>query len=81
MILLKAYAAATSRPWRSYPLPVRNDQFKANIAQNLLKHVWPLLNTAQITPIIDSTYKLKDANLAHQRMETSQHIGKIIIEV
>ncbi len=59
----------------------RNDQFKANIAQNLLKHVWPLLNTAQITPIIDSTYKLKDANLAHQRMETSQHIGKIIIEV
>ena len=62
-------------------LRARDDSFKANIAQNLLKHVWPLLNTTRIKPVIDSTYKLKDANLAHQRMETSQHIGKIIIEV
>ena len=62
-------------------LRAREDNFKSNIAQNLLKHVWPLLNKAQIKPIIDSTYKLKDANLAHQRMESSQHIGKIILEV
>ena len=62
-------------------LRARDDNFKGNIAQNLLKHVWPLLNTAQIKPVIDSTYKLKDAILAHQRMESSQHIGKIILEV
>ena len=62
-------------------LRAREDNFKSNIAQNLLKHVWPLLNKAQIKPIIDSTYKLKDANLAHLRMESSQHIGKIILEV
>ncbi len=62
-------------------LRARDDSFKANIAQNLLKHVWPLLNTTRIKPVIDSTYKLKDATLAHQRMESSQHIGKIILEV
>lgn len=62
-------------------LRAREDNFKSKIAQNLLKHVWPLLNKAQIKPIIDSTYKLKDANLAHLRMESSQHIGKIILEV
>ena len=62
-------------------LRARDDNFKGNIAQNLLKHVWPLLNTAQIKPVIDSTYKLKDATLAHQRMESSQHIGKIILKV
>ena len=62
-------------------LRAREDNFKSNIAQNLLKHVWPLLNKAQIKTIIDSTYKLKDANLAHLRMESSQHIGKIILEV
>ncbi len=62
-------------------LRTRDDYFKTNIAKSLLEHVWPLLNNAQIKPIIDSTFKLKDANQAHQRMESSQHIGKIILEV
>ena len=62
-------------------LRARDDSFKNKIAQNLLKQVWPLFNTAQLKPIIDSTFKLKEANLAHQRMESSQHIGKIILEV
>ena len=62
-------------------LRARDDIFKTNIATNLLEKVWPLFNTAQLKPIIDSTFKLKEANLAHQRMESSQHIGKIILEV
>ena len=62
-------------------LRARDDIFKTNIATNLLEKVWPLLNTGQIKPIIDSTFKLKAANQAHQRMESSQHIGKIILEV
>ena len=62
-------------------LRARDDIFKTNIAKNLLEKVWPLLNTGQIKPIIDSTFKLKAANQAHQRMESSQHIGKIILEV
>ncbi len=62
-------------------LRARDDIFKTNIAKNLLEKVWPLLNNGQIKPIIDSTFKLKAANLAHQRMESSQHIGKIILEV
>lgn len=62
-------------------LRARDDSFKNKIAQNLLEQVWPLFNTAQLKPIIDSTFKLKEAILAHQRMESSQHIGKIILEV
>ncbi len=62
-------------------LRTRDDQFKSKIAQKLLKYVWPLLATGQIKPIIHSTFALKDASLAHQLMESSQHIGKIILEV
>jgi NADPH2:quinone reductase len=62
-------------------LRTRDDQFKSKIAQKLLKYVWPLLATGQIKPIIHSTFALKDVSQAHQLMESSQHIGKIILEV
>ena len=62
-------------------LRTRDDHFKSKIAQKLLKNVWPLLASGQIKPIIHSTFTLKDANQAHQLMESSQHIGKIILEV
>ena len=62
-------------------LRTRDDQFKSKIAQKLLKYVWPLLATDQIKPIIHSTFALKDVSQAHQLMESSQHIGKIILEV
>ncbi len=62
-------------------LRARNTAFKKTIAEALLKHVWPLLESGKIKPIIDSTFELQDAKLAHQRMEQSQHIGKIILKV
>jgi NADPH2:quinone reductase len=62
-------------------LRARDDSFKADIAQKLLKHVWPLLRTGKIKPIIHSTFALYDATLAHELMESSRHIGKIILEV
>jgi len=62
-------------------LRARDDSFKADIAQKLLKHVWPLLRTGKIKPIIHSTFALNDATLAHELMESSRHIGKIILEV
>ncbi len=62
-------------------LRTRDDHFKSKIAQKLLKNVWPLLASGQIKPIIHSTFTLKDASQAHQLMESSQHIGKIILEV
>jgi NADPH2:quinone reductase len=62
-------------------LRARDDAFKAGIAQKLHKNVWPLLATGKIKPIIHSIFALKDAALAHELMESSLHIGKIILEV
>ena len=54
---------------------------KAAIAQDLLKDVWPLLESGKVKPVIHATFPLKDAKLAHQLMESSKHIGKIMLEV
>ena len=62
-------------------LRARNNHFKAEIAKQLLQQVWPLLQSDKIKPVIDSTFPVKQANKAHQLMESSQHIGKIILTV
>jgi NADPH:quinone reductase len=62
-------------------LRARDDAFKADIANKLLKKVWPLLISGQVKPIIHSTFDLADAQKAHELMESSQHIGKIILTV
>lgn len=62
-------------------LRARDDAFKAAIAKQLLEKVWPLLNSGRIKPVIHSTFALTEAALAHQLMESSQHIGKIILTV
>lgn len=62
-------------------LRARDDTFKAAIAAQLRKKVWPLLESGRVKPVIDSTHPLADAAKAHARMESSQHIGKIILEV
>lgn len=62
-------------------LRARDDKFKAAIAAKLLEKVWPLLKSGVIKPVIHSTFALTDAAKAHQLMESSQHIGKIILTV
>jgi NADPH2:quinone reductase len=62
-------------------LRARDDAFKAAIAAKLHEKVWPLLEYGQIKPVINSTFALTDAAKAHQLMESSQHIGKIILTV
>jgi NADPH2:quinone reductase len=54
---------------------------KAAIARALQDKVWPLLEARKVRPVIDSTYPLAKAADAHARMETSLHIGKIMLEV
>ena len=54
---------------------------KAAIAEELLEKVWPLFSDGQIKPVIDSVFPLSDAASAHERMETSSHIGKIILQI
>lgn len=58
----------------------RTAEEKGEIARRLLEDVWPLLPAKNpIRPIIDATFPLRDAYLAHARMETSEHIGKIVL--
>ncbi len=54
---------------------------KAAIAQALLRNVWPLLEARKIRPIIHATYSFADVRKAHELMETSTHIGKIMLKV
>ena len=62
-------------------LRARPVDFKADLAAELKKHVWPLLEKRTIAPVIDMIFPLKDAWRAHKRMEESNHIGKIILDI
>ncbi|SEP65943.1 NADPH2:quinone reductase [Solimonas aquatica] len=53
--------------------------FKARIAQALQREVWPLLAAGRIKPVIYKTFALEQAGEAQQLMESSQHIGKIVL--
>lgn len=59
----------------------QSDLAKAKIATALRDKVWPLLAAGSIAPVMDSTFALKDAAKAHARMESSGHIGKIVLAV
>ncbi|MBM7067915.1 NAD(P)H-quinone oxidoreductase [Actibacterium sp. 188UL27-1] len=54
---------------------------KARIADALRRQVWPLLANGRIAPVMDSEFELADAAKAHTRMESSDHIGKIVLKV
>ena len=54
---------------------------KAGIAQDLHAQVWPLLESGEVKPVIHATFPLTDAQRAHELMESSRHIGKIMLEV
>ena len=58
----------------------REIAFKAAIADQLRQRVWPLIATGRIRPVIDSVFPLADAAQAHARMESSAHIGKIVLK-
>jgi NADPH2:quinone reductase len=57
----------------------RSGRFKAAVAQALRKNIWPLIEKKAITPLIAAQFPLEDAPESHQLMESSQHIGKIIL--
>jgi NADPH2:quinone reductase len=55
--------------------------FKAKIAAKLREHVWPLLESGVIKPVIYKTFALDEAAQAHALMESSSHVGKIVLKV
>jgi putative PIG3 family NAD(P)H quinone oxidoreductase len=57
----------------------RPSEEKAAIMASLEEHVWPLIAEGRVRPIIDSTVALDDVRAAHERVESSAHIGKVVL--
>ncbi len=73
MVKRLTYTGSTLRP--------RPPAEKARLAQQLRTHVWPLLERGEALPRIFRTFPLERAAQAHALMESSEHIGKIMLEV
>ena len=73
MVKRIAFTGSTLRP--------RTNEDKAHIAQSLQEHVWPLLGQGKALPIIDRVFEMDDASLAHGLMESSVHVGKIMLKI
>ncbi|GHC63547.1 NAD(P)H-quinone oxidoreductase [Neogemmobacter tilapiae] len=59
----------------------QSDLAKASYARAVEKHLWPLIEKGRFKPVIDSEYPLDEAAKAHWRLESSAHIGKIVLRV
>lgn len=59
----------------------QSDLAKARIAEELRTHVWPLVEDRRLKPVMDSEFPLDQAAEAHRRIESSGHIGKIVLKV
>jgi NADPH2:quinone reductase len=57
----------------------RSVAFKADIARKLRERVWPLIEDGMIKPVIYRTFPMQDAAQAHALMETSAHVGKVML--
>ena len=62
-------------------LRARSVEVKGALAQSLKQKVWPLIEAGRIKPVIYRTFRLEEASAAHALMESSAHVGKIILEV
>jgi NADPH2:quinone reductase len=62
-------------------LRARSVPDKGAIARAVEEHALPLIAAGRVKPVMDSTFPLREAAAAHARMETSQHIGKIVLTV
>ena len=60
-------------------LRARSVEEKGRIAEALRREVWPLLETGRVKPLVAATFPLAEAAAAHRLMESSTHIGKIVL--
>ncbi len=67
--------------WTGSTLRPRSAADKAAIAAQLREHVWPLLEAGKVQTVIHESFELADAARAHELMESSRHIGKIMLRV
>jgi len=67
--------------WTGSTLRPRSIEQKGLIASALEAKVWPLLAAGKVRPLIHATFPLREAAAAHRLMESSQHVGKIVLTV
>ena len=67
--------------WTGSTLRARPAAFKAELAATVQREVWPMIADGAMRPLIDSTFPLAEAAEAHRRMESSGHVGKIMLIV
>ena len=60
------------------PRPV---EFKTMVADEIARTVWPYVEGGRLRPVVDTVFPLEQASAAHERMESGDHIGKIVLEV
>jgi NADPH:quinone reductase-like Zn-dependent oxidoreductase len=59
----------------------RSVEFKTMVADEIARTVWPYAEGGRLKPVIDSVLPLAEAAAAHARMESGEHVGKIVLEV
>lgn len=59
----------------------QSDLAKARIATEVEANVWPMIAAGKFRPVMDSEFPLEEAAAAHARMESSGHVGKIVLKV
>jgi NADPH:quinone reductase len=62
-------------------LRIRTVEEKGALAREVELNIWPLLSARRVAPVIDRTFPLAEASAAHQRMESGEHIGKLVLTV
>jgi len=73
-VLMAKRAAVLATSLRARP----TDE-KAAIVASVVEHVWPLVAEGLVRPVVDTTFPLAKAADAHRRMESSEHVGKILL--
>ncbi len=76
MSVMMKQLVITGSTLRQQPLKV-----KAQIAQELKEKVWPLVERGDVKPVLHSSFKMEEAAKSHELMESSAHIGKIVLDV
>ncbi|MEU8938031.1 NAD(P)H-quinone oxidoreductase [Streptomyces goshikiensis] len=74
--LLAKRAAITATSLRARPLGE-----KAAIVAAVREHVWPLVSTGRVAPVVHAAFPMQDAAEAHRVMESSSHVGKLLLTV
>ena len=73
-LMMRRWLSIHGSTLRARPVAEKNE-----ILASVRENVWPLVISGQVVPVIDSRFSLADAASAHQRLESSEHIGKLLL--